>query len=182
MRRAAIVLAALCALPAAANAAPPGMSVEQRLGRAEDELAVRRVLVDYAWALDTRDIDAYVGLFARDGEWVNGAIVRKGPDQIRALLVGMFGHPRPGQANRQSMEITTNPEVQVEGDHASARSGHVLLKPGPDGRPQAVLVGRYEDELIREGGKWKILRRVDHPLLPTAEEWAAIMRARAQAH
>jgi hypothetical protein len=34
-----------------------------------------------------------------------------------------------------------------------------------------MLGGRYEDEFIREDGEWKILRRVDYPVMPTQEEW-----------
>lgn len=39
-------------------------------------------------------------------------------------------------------------------------------------------VGCYEDEFIREDGQWKILRRVDYPVMPTAEEWLKYIRER----
>ena len=55
------------------------------------------------------------------------------------------------------------------------------MKRGPDGSPTPTLAGRYEDELIREDGQWKILRRVDFPVMPTAEEWGKIMQARRAA-
>ncbi len=38
----------------------------------EDEFAIRHILVEYARALDDRNFDAYVALFAKDGEWTNG--------------------------------------------------------------------------------------------------------------
>ena len=44
-----------------------------------------------------------------------------------------------------------------------------------------MLAGRYEDILIREDGKWKFLRRVDTPVMPTSEEWREFIRARAAA-
>ena len=31
---------------------------------------------------------------------------------------------------------------------------------GPDGRPQPLFAGRYEDELVREDGRWRFRRRV----------------------
>ncbi|MEI9850611.1 MAG: nuclear transport factor 2 family protein [Sphingomonas sp.] len=181
MRRAAFLLLvmAVAALPGHASAqAAPGPSIEQRVKRAEDVLAIRRVLIDYAWALDTRDADAYAALFDRDGEWVNGTMVRKGHEEIRQLVVGLFGTPQPGFVNRQSLTLTTNIAVDVDGDRAKARSRHLLVRRGPDGRPEPTLAGRYEDELIREDGTWKILRRIDYPVMPTPEEWRAIMRAR----
>ena len=39
-----------------------------------------------------------------------------------------------------------------------------------------MLGGRYEDEFIRENGEWKILRRVDFPVMPTQEEWMEVVR------
>ena len=178
MRQAAIAFVALLyAAPAYVVAAPPQPPIEQRLQRAEDDLAIRRVLLDYAWALDHRDIDGYIALFAKNGEWVNGSMVRKAPNEIRSLLVGMFGVPQPGWVNTQSVEITTNPDIQLEGDHATAHCWHLLMRRGADGRPVAALAGRYDDELIREDGKWKFLRRVDNPIMPTPEEWAKVMAA-----
>lgn len=49
---------------------------------------------------------------------------------------------------------------------------------GADGGPTPALAGFYEDEFVREDGQWKILRRVDNPVMPTSEEWRAQMAAR----
>lgn len=185
MKRTAIALTLLLAgaLPGhhAVIAAAPATeaSIEQRLQRAEDELEIRRILVDYHWALDHRDIDAYVALFARNGEWINGSIVRKGPSEIRELLEGLFANRPISGPNRESLHLTTNIQVDVQGDRAEARSRHLLIRRGPDGRPVPTLSGRYEDVLIREDGKWKILRRVDFPVMPTPEEWQKRMAERS---
>lgn len=56
------------------------------------------------------------------------------------------------------------------------RSRHLLVMRDPQGSPRPALAGRYEDEFIREDGQWKILRRVDHPVMPTAEEWLKQVR------
>ncbi len=181
VRGASLALAVLLAAAPALADEPQQRSVEQRLQRAEDEIAIRRILIDYHAALDARDAEAYVALFARDGEWINGSLVRKGAEEIRKLVVGLFGTPQPGFVNRESFHLTTNIEVDVDGDRATARSRHLLVRRGPDGSPRSTLAGRYEDLLIREDGKWKILRRVDHPVMPTAEEWREIMRARRPA-
>jgi uncharacterized protein (TIGR02246 family) len=180
--RAAIPLAFLlvAGLPVhvAAQTAPP--SIEERLRHAEDQLAIGRILIDYHWAMDARDFDAYVALFAKDGEWASGTQVHKGRQAIRKMMVGIFG-ATAGAPNRRSIEVTTNPEVNVTGDRATARSRHLLIWRGADGSPQPMLAGYYEDEFIREDGAWKILRRTDYPLMPTTEEWGGIMRARAAA-
>jgi hypothetical protein len=97
------------------------------------------------------------------------------------MLVGIFGTPPPGYANAESYHISSNAEVNVDGDRATARSRHLLIMRGPEGQPTPMLAGRYEDEFIREGGQWKILRRVDYPVMPTPEEWRKVMAARRAA-
>jgi ketosteroid isomerase-like protein len=169
------------AMPALAAAQTAGLTIEQRLQRVEDQLAIQRILINYHAYLDGRNIEGYVSLFAKDGEWVNGSLVRKGPAQIRELLTGLFGNTPPGWVNTESYTHTTNMQIDLNGDRATARSRHLLVKRGSDGSPIPTLAGRYEDELIREDGQWKILRRVDYPVLPTAEEWGRIMQARRAA-
>lgn len=179
MRRAALALAVLLAPPA--HAAPrraPGPSIEQRLQHAEDEIAIRRILIDYHWMMDTRDFNAYSNLFAEHGEWTSGDQHHYGPADIRQMMIGIFGKQAEGSVNRRSIEITTNPQIDIDGDHATAHSRHLLIWRGPDGRPVPMLAGRYEDQLIRERGVWKIQRRVDYPVMPTIAEWGDMMRKR----
>lgn len=176
------LMAGLVTLGSWALAQNRGLTVEQRLQRVEDELAIRRVLVDYSATQDARDYAAYAALFARDGEWVNGRNVYKGRDAIQKMLVGLYGAPPPGYVNTESYHISSNPQVDVHGDRATARSRHLLMMRGPKGEPTPMLAGRYEDELIREDGQWKILRRVDTPVMPTSEEWSKFIRERNAAN
>lgn len=158
--------------PAAASAAP---STEQRLRRAEDQLAIQRVITGYAELLDARDFDGYAALFAKDGTWATGQTVRHGPDEIKAMLTGLFGPTPAGYVNGSDYHLVSNIEVDVDGDHAKARSRHLMITRGKGGHPTPTLAGWYEDEFVREDGRWKILHRIDHPLMPTAEEWAKEM-------
>lgn len=159
-------------------AAPAALSTEQRLRRAEDELAIQRVIVEYAARIDAQDFDGYADLFAREGEWRNGNTVRRGRAEIKDLLVGLFGNPPEGFVNRESYHLVSNPQIDVDGDRATARSRHLLIMRGPDGSPVPELTGLYEDEFIREDGQWKILRRVDNPIMPTPDEWRKEMAER----
>ena len=166
------------AMTGVASAQTGVASLELRVQRVEDELAIRQVLIDYAATQDARDYAGYAALFARDGEWVNGKTVHKGREAIQKMLVGLYGHPPPGYVNNESFHMTSNPEVKLNGDRATVRSRHLLIMRGASGAPEPVLAGRYEDEFIREDGKWKILRRVDYPVMPTGEEWLKYIRER----
>jgi 3-phenylpropionate/cinnamic acid dioxygenase small subunit len=165
--------------PAAAGPPPAAAPTEAaRIQKLEDQLAIQRVLVEYSARLDARDYAGYSALFARDGTWQTGTTVRRGPAEIEAMLVGLFGTPPEGFVNREDYHLVSNPQVDVDGDHARARSRHLLLMRGPNGEPTPMLAGLYEDEFVREDGQWKILHRVDNPIMPTAEEWRRVMAER----
>jgi hypothetical protein len=118
-------------------------------------------------------------LFAKDGTWQTGTTVRHGPTEIKAMLVGLFGTPPAGFVNAESYHLVSNIEVDViDADHAKARSRHLLIMRDEAGDPRPALTGRYEDEFVRENGQWKILHRIDYPVIPTAAEWLKKIAAR----
>jgi ketosteroid isomerase-like protein len=170
MRR--LLLAAAVALtPMTAFAQSTTATVEQRLQRVEDELAIKRILVEYAVRLDAKDLDAYVDLFAENGVWQIGNSARTGHAEIRKMLDGLYANAEKEPFGYQRFRIVTNMQVDIDGDRATARSRHLSIMRGEKGQPTPTLAGLYEDELIRENGEWKILKRVDYPIMPTAEEW-----------
>lgn len=165
--------------PAASS--PPSVPVESpeaRLRKLEDQIAIQRIIVEYAARLDGRDFAGYADLFAAEGVWQNGATIRRGREEIEGLLVGLFGEPPEGFTNMESYHLVSNPQVDVEGDRATARSRHLLIMRDEEGNPRPALTGIYEDEFVREDGEWKILKRVDNPIIPTAEEWRRQMMER----
>jgi uncharacterized protein (TIGR02246 family) len=163
------------ALPAWSLGQTAEPTLEQRVRLVEDELAIRKVITAYSNTQDAHDYDGYVALFAKDGEWVSGTNVFKGHEAIKNMLVGLYGAPPPGYVNGESFHISFNADVTVSGDKAIAVSRHVLFMRGPKGEPVPMLSGRYDDEFVREDGKWKILRRLDTPVMPTAGEWSKII-------
>src|SRR5690606_7890825 len=139
----ALVLAA----PAAAQPAP-AQTLEQRVQQLEDVAAIQRILVDYAARIDARDFAGYAALFAREGTWQNGTTVRRGRQEIEAMLVGLFGRPEAGHVNRDDYHLVSNPQVDVQGDRATARSRHLLVMRGENGQPPPMLAGLYEAQFI----------------------------------
>jgi uncharacterized protein (TIGR02246 family) len=156
-------------------------ALAQRLQQVEDELAINRVIVEYAVRLDARDLDGYIELFAENGTWQVGTMVREGRAAIREMLTGLYGQPEIEPYGYASFRTVANVQIDVDGDRATARSRHLTLERGPRGNPTPILTGLYEDEFIRENGQWKILRRVDYPIMPTAGEWREQMAERRAA-
>jgi uncharacterized protein (TIGR02246 family) len=141
-------------------------SLRQRVQQLEDQEQIRRVLVAYGEHLDARDYAAYASLFARDGVWTGGFGSATGPVAIQAMLEENLGRPEAGFINRNSFHLMTTMVVEVAGDTATARSRYLFYTATSDNRPGASLAGRYEDEFVREDGKWKIKRRTSHGVIP----------------
>ena len=56
--------------------------------------------------------------------------------------------------------------ITVDGDRATASSLWMHVRRGDDDRPLLPTLGGYDDELIREDGRWRFLRRSVSPLVP----------------
>lgn len=166
--------------PGLTSAAAPVVpnSLEARLKKVEDELAIRRIMIEYSARLDGKDIDAWVDVFAKNGTWENGDQIHTGPEELHTLLLHLFGgEPSVDYMQGESYQIIHGPQIDVDGDTAKVRSRHTLLQRDETGAPKPVLAGIYVDDFIREDGEWKILYRKDYPVIPTRDEWEAILEA-----
>lgn len=141
-------------------------SVEQRLRALEDKEEIRTLLLDYGRTLDARDLKAYSELFAREGEWIGGFGAVKGR---AALLEFMRKNIGTGANTGKTYHLLTNFFLEVHGDRATAQSRWSYVVGTKDKKPQLEHSGRYEDELVREDGRWKFLKRVVHNDLPPLE-------------
>ena len=123
-----------------------------------DREEIRTLLLEYGRAFDDRRLEDYANLFAQQGEWVGSSMQARGPAEILAMMRNSFGKSPPN-SERPNYHIMTNIIVDTDGDKGTAWSRWTFYSVGQDGRPFIAAAGRYEDELIREGGKWKFLRR-----------------------
>ncbi|HEY5409672.1 MAG TPA: nuclear transport factor 2 family protein [Caulobacteraceae bacterium] len=164
------VLRLVCVLallaPMGAFAAPRPGSIEARLQRVEDQLQIQRVLIEYGKFLDAKDYASYAALFAKDGEWIGGFGHFKGPAAIQKMLEDKLGKAAPGYINKSSYHLMSSPLITVNGDTATAESRYLFFTASPDNKPIPTLAGRYVDQFVREGGAWKIQRRVTWGVIP----------------
>jgi uncharacterized protein (TIGR02246 family) len=135
---------------------------EARLRRLEDLEEIRQLFVDYGLLLDLGDYAAYAHLFAEDGELMLGPMGRaKGRQEIEAMMV-RIGSPDA------SHHLITSPKVTLDGDRAASRVMWTVINRAEDGNPVVRMVGHHEDDLVREGGRWRFQRRRGFVEIPTA--------------
>jgi hypothetical protein len=151
----------MVAFVAPVTAAEPASAGQQafaaRLQQVEDHIAIERVLLEYGRALDRRDFAEYSQLFATNGEWSGSLGTFRGPAAIRAAMEKSFRDSKAA-AVPTNFHVLTNAIIDVKGDQATAWSKWTFIRMVDD-KPVVALAGQYEDSLIREGGKWKFLRR-----------------------
>jgi 3-phenylpropionate/cinnamic acid dioxygenase small subunit len=158
------IMSALVAMAfvAGSDARAQAPNIEARLRNLESEAEIRRLLDDYMTLLDSRDWDAYVQLFATDGELDIVEGVLKGRDAIRTRMANASARMAAAAADRpqrQSADLLSNVYVRVDGDSATARSRFTFLAEDEDGRFRVTGSGLYLDTWKREAGAWTIARR-----------------------
>jgi hypothetical protein len=150
---------------AGAGAGVAAGDAEARLRRLEDLEQIRQLFVEYKMVLDKQDFAAYGALFAADGEFIatppQGLQRAKGPAAIQALVEAMPGSllgAEPGA----DFHVVVNPLIELDAadpDRAQAQVTWLYVVKGEDEAPALCKLGHYDDQLIREAGRWRFLRR-----------------------
>jgi len=130
-------------------------TLEERLRRLEDIVAIQQLFIDYGLALDAGDLDTYAQLFAAQGTVNLGPIGQAtGQAEIKALMAqtleGLVG---------SSFHIVSSPQIKLHGDTATSQVMWTVVHRDKNGEPQVTMIGKHHDELIRENGEWKIHSR-----------------------
>jgi hypothetical protein len=133
-----------------------------RLRRLEDREQIHQLFMDYKRVLDGKDFSAYAALFAEDGEFVAIDGGARGRAAIEAMVAAMPGTDLLGATVGDDFHLVLNPQIQLDPgnpDRARAQSTWAYVVKGAAGEPVLAKLGHYDDELVREGGTWRFLRR-----------------------
>jgi uncharacterized protein (TIGR02246 family) len=121
-----------------------------------DARAIRDVIARYALAIDTGD-DTLLGTCFADGavQVFDDGTRCTGRQAIIAYIRSVLA------PIRSTMHLVPNTDVVLDGDRATARSwGTAHLVRVTEDRTEVLARGlRYDDELVRDHGRWRLLVR-----------------------
>jgi len=129
-----------------------------------DRAAIHELLMDYGRTLDARDFEGFSDLFTEDGNY-NGTPGPEAGEMMRQVFAA-----NASGAREPNYHVFFNEVVTFDGpDKAHATSMSFWVVPGENNRPVPLMMGAYEDELVRVAGEWKFKsRKVNSPLNPPA--------------
>lgn len=134
-------------------------TLEARLARVEDELAIHRLLTSYGPLVDAGRAEEVADVWTEDGVYdVDGAYL-----DGRAQIIEMVqGSTHQGFINNGSAHINAPAHIEVDGDSAIAVC-HSLLVLDRDGF-KIERATAHHLQLVRVEGSWKVRRRTSRLL------------------
>lgn len=121
-------------------------------GPIDDRLSIRERFDTYSDAVTRKALADYLDCWTEDGVRLGDGGECLGTDGLRAHWEGTW------KALSQMVFMTQIGAIEVDGDHASARS-YCLETMRLRGGSTHQLIGTYEDQLRRTGGIWRFSER-----------------------
>jgi hypothetical protein len=123
----------------------------------EDHIAIQQLYARYSFTLDLNDIDGWVDNWTADGEYVpftSDEPKAKGHEALRAFAVNANAHP-------DQIGYHWNGSLLVEPTEYGARGKCYLmyLRSGEGGIGEVRNALYYQDELVKQDGRWLFRRR-----------------------
>lgn len=139
--------------------------IVRRLERCEAFEAIRRLMHEYCYGFDKRDLDRFAAVWAQDGVWSAGPGHEvSGRPAIREATKAMWSQLGP------THHWSCNPVIDIHGAEAVAVTDVHAVAQGSDGG-WTQTAATYRDRLERRDGTWLLVRRATdiHRAFPIAD-------------
>ena len=125
----------------------------------EQKLAIHELLSRAAYAYDERDMQALEDCFATQAAMTmriaGGDLI--GPFQGREAILELMRNSMAQQSDVRR-HVVSNIFFDENGENPTAISNLTLITTA-EGKAEMLATGIYRDELVVEGGMWRILKR-----------------------
>jgi hypothetical protein len=137
-------------------------SLEERMRRLEDQLAIYQLVAGYGYAVDGCNADAVGSFYSVDGNYAVGDVgTFKGREQI-ADITKQSGHR--ALVARGCGHVSTMPFVVIDNNRAIATCHTMLIVNGADGFHVERLSASRLELSRKPDGEWQIEHRQNHLL------------------
>ena len=130
----------------------------------EDIILIQNHLNAYCHAVDRGTLDEVIDLFHADAVMTpayDGSDPVNGRDAIRAWYANYNLYYRSDQVSHLRHKVMT-PSIQVNGNEATSSVYFDADALDVEKNEAMVVFGRYDDKLVKEGGRWLFKDRVIH--------------------
>ena len=131
-----------------------------------DRFLIQELQSRYALAHDLTDPEMYAAVFTEDAElYGTGRLLAKGREALHAIGVNDRRRFNAGAADDERSfgalrHILTNSVIELSGDTTATGFCYVMtIVMRPEGGPEILSLGRYEDEYRKVDGEWLIAKR-----------------------
>src|ERR1700735_876824 len=107
----------------------------------EDKDAIRELLAEYCFLLDSYRLKEFGRLFLDNGEWTSRNGGATGPAAIEAFMRQLVPEPGPGTGRKH---FTANIIIRLNGDEAEVMSNFLVVRDTAAG-PAIAVAGTYYD-------------------------------------
>jgi uncharacterized protein (TIGR02246 family) len=125
-----------------------------------DRVEIEDLVARYNKAIDTGDAEGWAATFTKDGEFHGIVGDFAGTDELTAF-VRAYASEEQFAEFASAQHWVTNIVVEGDEDRAEMFAHLMMIAPLSDGG-RILLVGRYEDTLRKEDGRWLFARRIVH--------------------
>ena len=151
-------------LLAAFTLGTPAFADEAGLQKLLDRAEIEALVARYVTALDTRDADAYAGVFAEDAVFELPGAVHRGRAEIRKIVTDLqesrVRNDAAGKPSPNLYHVMSNTSIEIlDTTHARHQSYAQTVRAAENGQFVVGFMGRYDDELVKRDGRWLIQSR-----------------------
>lgn len=131
----------------------------------EDYEAIRNLYGRYSIAIDTGDMDAYLGCFSSDAVWslvglpddIGRNATFTGHDELRSVGANIYAGTQ-GHVLHNQVALT----IDGDGDEARVKSIDHVTRIGMAPHSGSILTGGADDVVVRDGDRWVYKSRIGY--------------------